>query len=1597
MTKTQRILDLLPGTFLSQPVNSPLQTLVQTYGGELQKAENALAAIMRAHWCDQADLGARALDDLPRIAALYGLAPQPDDDIEEFRRRLKQWVRLILDGPATVRGLLRATSILTGLEIDDSDGSFDAWWLRSDDKLVTTKKSGRDAAPAILGFDRATATGKDARPARIFGTVPLPEVLDLGGAATLRVAIDGAAFTDIDLSGATAPQQVVDLVNLALGAEIADLQGTRMILSSPTSGDGSQLLLGDGPDDAALDLLGLLPFHYTGSDARAARFVSAVDLSSGVDLSRDRYLRLRVDDTHLAEIDCAGATPSATTLDDITGAINAALGVSVASHDGNVLILTSPTTGTGSNVAFQQPAAQDATTLLFGPAPTIVTGADAAPATLTGQTDLSAGVDLSTAAQLVFAFDGGAQIEVNCAGADPARTQLPEIIATINAAAAETVARTNGRNLILTGIETGPTGTFTMGQAETGDAALLLLGLKPRQVRGRDAQRAILRGVRDLADGVRLAARPLLRLGVNHHPVRTLDLSAWAASGPMTAPEIANALNTLNPEILAQAEDDRLVLSSITEGGASQIEITPVAETITRRFVSRVPIREDAAMAVLGVLSARAEPVAAQAARIDGTANLTRGVDLSRNRHLRAAIDGAAPIEIDAAGPRPRNTTSDEVLAALNAGLGAGIASLSSGGTLSLTSPTVGIDSGIDLLTPRAAGAAEKLLGIEAATVFGQAARQVSFNGTADLSSGVDLGAASMLKLAFDGDDPVEIDCSGPDPSATTLGQIAIAINVAMAQTVASNDGTHLLLTSPTRGADSRVSILTPAANDATQLILGVEPDRVYSGAPAEPAEIAGLTDLTGTLDLSVTRFLRLGLDTAPPTDIDCAAQAEDITAVTPQEIVAAINTASEAEIASVSANRLVLRATNPGPSSRLVLEPSTAGNAASALFGNTPTSAQGTAGTPATIAGSVDLRPGVDLSRRSVIRLSVDAETSDIDLAGEVPEATAPDEITAAINTKFPDMAAIDADGQLILTAPDGSVVELVPLRHFELVEYPPKTVFSPTETMAHGDAMFLTNSGAADVLHDVTLRSQAGVCAPAFVTLETGWELRLRAELPPGAEVKVSASTGQLETGMTDPDGKALPDPKVLALPLLPYLEHPADTVRAMANGVEARRQIVLNWWSGSDPIRMTELGRNKQPPRVTVKTAQALPVGQPDHVWTGWLSFEDETFFLKDTDGKRTADIRLTNSEIAEALTGAPVAITGETTGTPNQPVVFAETIDPLFDLEIRVPPEPFLTETFTAIALANPRRLGTLSAVQQMNTGQSPSQLVRADAIDPLQALTLTRGDNRRIYTDCNAARYDAAHFNKDHFAGGPCLQQGIFNVSRFAETPRADVTPVFAPASGSGEAEVTLNWQDHAAATAEVNLPLDMPPRFGARFDMDRFALSEDNPETIAGLVTEPPGDEDHFTKRLTEPPAGTGSLGLVAETVQTVPIGFEALEIPFSRPARLSGGQANRAAQAYISDPGVPGFIRLSASQPGPFGNRVSIVVCDSGPGRFDLQFFFDGARFENARQRVNGTELTGTPDDLSKPGPRGLQHLKAAGIDLRVTRDGTPPEHNSY
>jgi hypothetical protein len=274
------------------------------------------------------------------------------------------------------------------------------------------------------------------------------------------------------------------------------------------------------------------------------------------------------------------------------------------------------------------------------------------------------------------------------------------------------------------------------------------------------------------------------------------------------------------------------------------------------------------------------------------------------------------------------------------------------------------------------------------------------------------------------------------------------------------------------------------------------------------------------------------------------------------------------------------------------------------------------------------------------------------------------------------------------------------------------------------------------------------------------------------------------------------------------------------------------------------------------------------------------------------------------------------------------------------------------------------------------------------------LTVRRGRHLWSWTECDAARFDDAVLDTDRFAGGPCTEEAVFDVSRFSPTGVPAV--LAATATRSATAQLTVTWDSHRAGAFEVNLPGDLDPRFGRAFDEIRFGSAE--PERLGGVVTEPLDDDDHVVTRV-----NSGSRLVEARLVPTVPIGFTAVALPFRDPSPLTLGRPGTEARLYVSGPGLaPGFLELRAAEPGAYGNDITVSARLVGPEIYDLEIHLPGGRFENACAVVFGRPLPLDPGDepeevptraaaLLAPGPVGVGTAKAAGVRAHVTRDRVP------
>jgi hypothetical protein len=1608
--KSDRIISYLPETFQKRPSGPTLHAVVDAFGRQLQDAENSLAAVMQAHWVDYADLLAKEIDDLNRIAALYGLAARSDEEVEEFREHLKRYVRTFLEGTVTVQGVLRISAEALGLHIADAYSEIDTWWTRPNDAITLIEADGADAAELVLGARSARENGRSATAAVVKGTQDLSGKIDGRQNNILRLQINGDGPFECDIAATAADRtavsgdEIATAINSAVGQEIAAFDGRFLIISTPERGPGNVIEVHDTSQDAADNLLGLPPRTYTGRAEEAAIVRGTVDLSGVLDLREARYLRLLIDGERLAEIDCAGPDEAHTLLDQVVEAINTALGLADAvSHDGRFLILASPTPGLGSSIVFQQAAAQQALSRLFGPISKTHVGRGPRAAQAVGRRDLSGGVDLTERPFLRLRLDGATKPDIDCTGADPANTQLPELVAAINEGVGAPIASHNGRFLILTSPSTGTGSEIVFLAPDGGDAALPLFGIGPRDFFGRAATPASITGAVDLSDGVDLQARYLLRLVVDGRPL-TVNLRSHAANiRAATLRELANALDAAAGADVGATDGRHLILLSASEGSGSSLIVQPLSESRQDRFVSRAMITDEAAGPIFGFTRAVASGSDALNARLVGQVDLQRGVDLRQKRYLRLRIDGGDPVEVDCVGPRPRATLLPEIVQAINKALNLtpNIAS-DNGRRLILSSHTVGSASRITFEPPRTADALPLLLDAAPGEYRGQNAEQVRFVGTVDLSGGADLSSASAIKLGLDGAEPVEIDCAAnaADPGSVTLNEALIAINLALGRNVVTQDGAHLIVTSPTVGAGSQLLFDVPDAADATQILFGILAPREYRGRDAAPARVAGAKDLSAGVDLRVIRFLRLGVDGQAPIDIDCLLpNAADETAVTLSEIVAAINNALKAKVASHDDTFLTLTSPTVGQAGRITLAEHSSGDAREVLFGSVPDETRGVDPLPAVIEGQTNLLTPVNLSRRAHIRLAVDDDApADIDVSSDFPATTFADEIADAINAVFPDMASVTADHHLRLASPttgQRSRLELLPLRTLDVIEYPPLTQSLPPQEVTHGHRWFVDNSSAAAGYAQVRVTAPLGVSGPTLVNETLGWQVRLLVGLARDETARLWVANGRLQAEVQAVGGVVRPvqGNQMLVGPLggqtwVPF----AGSWQLSGDGTEPPT-LQLNNPLAVNVVRM-QARRAVQPGNgVGVQVAEAAvgPItldavrddGQVVAV-NGRIQATDEGYQLLDADGNFVADLRDGAGIALEDYAGRVVHLQA-TIHADARPLLIAQAAELLFAVSLRFQPADGeeVEEDYSGVTIGGDPA-APLALVRQIQ--ERPSQLVRVMSWPKATVLSLPQGRTAWRYLDCYGPRFDHARFDEAYFPS-LCPDRGIFNVSRFANAPPEPVRAVFTSVHDLPDPPVTVVLENgrYQPGAFLVRLPADLPERFGGRFNQSRFGQGKGRPELHEEAVTEPPGDDAHIVRRLNQE-----SALVEAQIVSRVPLGWQAIPIPFRDPQYLTLGDPTNPAQIYLTEEGIAGFLRIQARQPGAWGNQIAIAARSSGPALFDFSVIYEGVPFENARHTVLGKELAALTTESLMPGPAGVLQAKAAGVSVQVIREQT-------
>lgn len=1634
-TKTDRILSYLPRTFQTVPRAKVLYPVADAFGDELLRGENSLAEIMLSHWVDFADKNAEQIGDLERMAALYGLAPQRDQNgpdletVEEFREHLKHYVRTFLEGTVTVQGILRIAAEALGLRLADETEDIDRWWTRQNDDVITIEPRVDDAA-ALLHFERRHTTGAPARAAQVTGSVDLSGGIEVTGPSILRLKVDGSAAVEIDLAkGRTLPSRVtlpdiVNAINQPFRTPIARPDGVRLTLTSPHPDAASSIELLSGANDVTLLLFGLAPRSYHGADATGARLLGTVDLSQGANLSVARFLRIQIDGKQTVEVDCAGANPVSTSLAEIIKAINDDFGFTVAGAAGKNLILTSATKGFQSSIGIQPPAAQNAAANILGVVSAFESGRDDLPARVTGTRDLRSGVDLSERANLQLRIDGAAPVTINCAGVDPAKTQRIEIVEAINTAVKVQLATTTERGLDLTSTTKGALSEIVFETAPNGDAALDIFGIAPLSFSGSAATKARLVATPTLtkSGGINPWSQRRLSLSVDGAPAVEIDLfdavKPFGKVDEVSTAEFVEVLESISlddivkfineslHEQIAATDGERLLFASPTTGGASSLEVTAPDITRRRRFVSRATVIDEATPLVLGFNGKQVNGKAATKARTTGTRDLSQSAELSGARLLRLAIDHFPATEIDCAGPRARATTLDEIVSAINkalkkVGLPEDVAS-HDGKHLILVSPSSGTDSRIEIQTPRAA--LETLLGMEPQTVRGQDDTQVRFTGIVDLSAGIDLDPNAAIKLGFDDKAPVEISLAGAAPNHQSILDISTKINTALKAGLAGSDGKHIVLTSPAQGTQSKLVFATPAGHDVTKQIFGIAPSRTYRGEAATAARITGQREHAGPIDLSVSRFLSLSVDAGPIRNINCAARAAKAAAATLAEVVDAINaelreSGVTSEVAKHDGKHLILTSPTTGTSSQLKVDVYSAGDACKVLLGDVEAVATGNATEAASITGEPTLLAPVNLSRRSLLRLAVDGgRARDIDIASAVARQTVLRDIVDKINASFPGVASATGDDKLKLTSPtagEESSITVSPLRFLEVSEYTPTGAAPVKFSARHGDSKKLSNPGATDVFAEIKITAPHGTVGPTIVNETIGWSIRLFKVIESGEAVSLRrGERGDLEAEILSTDGTrtGVDGSRILVGPLGAQTHVPFKGYWELADDAAHSRSLQLN---SPDAATIVVLRALQPESCITVAVVESDPKlldpapAAEGRVATlrGRLSEQDGKLVLVDASGKLIAELRAGTRTNLKSYVGSVVKVSGPF-HPETPPLLIAQTITRLFDVTVTcVTGKTKIEENYRCVTIATGAR-DEDDLVRQINvsTGKiKASALVAADELDKATVLSLVRGTSTFRYLDCVGSRFGCAVFDHSRFPDGVCGERGIFGVSRFSNAPPERVNAVFAPSDPLSDppVEIEFRWVVHQPGTFVVNLPSDLPARFGARFNEARFSQEKDKPELYAGAVAEPDSDPNFLVTLINE-----RSDFLTAEVVTNRDLGWTALPMPFRKPQFLALGKPDQAARLYLTEPGVTGFIKLEAKEKGTWGNAIAVAARQVGPAIYDVSVIYLGGRFESARATVLGQPAADIATALLKPGSVGVLMAKAAGVKADVTRD---------
>lgn len=1006
---------------------------------------------------------------------------------------------------------------------------------------------------------------------------------------------------------------------------------------------------------------------------------------------------------------------------------------------------------------------------------------------------------------------------------------------------------------------------------------------------------------------------------------------------------------------------------------------------------------DDAALAVFGIRSADVRGRSPSCGMITGKVDLKGGVDLRGAQFLCIQIDDGEPVQFDltAKAKDPALVMPEEIEAALDI---SGIVARIKGNRLVLASPGTGSESMVQILDI-SGDASERVLGLEPRIFRGSQEMPAIVTGTADLQKGIDLGLDRFLCLEIDGKEVEEIDCAGGEVGMRTIDEICAAINQATGKLfekdVALSSGQFITLISPSIGEESHILFRAPSSGgDAALALFGIK-SRAFRGESLSRAQIVGRV-LDEGIDLRAYRFLKIAVNDGAAGLIDLweiLGGFGHMQSVPLEEIAEAINTSLKksglgSDIARAEGGRMILESPVSGSAGSLRLEPfedvqsrrfvtraAVTDEAAEAVFGFVAKEARGKKALSARLQGLADLSRGVDLRGGSRLFIRIDdSERLEIDCAGPRPRATRIQEVVDAINSRSESVLqarVADHDGShLILTSPGSG-------SHSRIAFEPNNegdarvALFGSVEDVTVGEeACPAVILGDADISGNLDL-SRRGI-------------IRLAVDGRKPVDIDVSGAA----------PGQTFADEIISAINLALGGDLACETedgrleVTSPTSGDESRLSLL--------PLRYLEI--MEYPARTT-----CIEYSESSSSANGWSVVNDGVTDVY-------AQVKI------EALLGAVnPGFWNRTTGRQLRLLI---TLEP--GESARIWQEPGRGPRAEVITAGGQSRALDAGKIFCGACGRQGDEALQEEQCGE-SVLLVPKGRSDWLYLESLNMRFDWGRFNQTCFAIPGGVDRTIFDLSRMAPLPsegQEPLLPITRLASGRGQhvdVKLSFGWAVHRPGSFVVNLPIDLPARFGGRLGEMRLGQGvREGPEVYSESVMEPEGDPAYLVDRINgKVDPGTKSNLVKAGAVSRVPLGWTALDLPFRHPCRLSLGRKDSAARLYLKEAGMKGFIEIEAKEPGSWGNEIAVTARPAGPAMYDVSVIYQGGRFECARRMVLGADgmdvqpcrkaereletatvsQDGMPAlmrDALKPGAFGVLQAKAAGIRADVTRDGT-------